>query len=84
MEKKSFKRFLKRGNKIQRKGKKSEREIELKYFLRGESCLLDGCLKIVNPFSMDIYHFPVDVHFHPAAIYQGRQTGRKEAWLQGR
>lgn len=49
--------------------------MELKYFLRGESCLLDGCLKIVNPFSMDIYHFPMDVHPQPAAIYQGRQTG---------
>ena len=56
----------------------------MKYFLRGESCLLDDCLKIVNPFSMDIYHFPVDVHSQPAAIYQGRQTGRKRAWLQGR
>lgn len=50
----------------------------MKYFLRGESCLLDGCLKIVNPFSMDIYHFPVDVHSKPAAIYQGRQTDREE------
>lgn len=50
----------------------------------GDSCLLDNCLKIVNPFSMDIYHFPADVHSQPAAIYQGRQTRRKGAWPQGR
>lgn len=48
----------------------------------GESCLLE-CLKSVNPFSMDIYHFLVAVHLQTAAIYQSRQSGWRRVWLQG-
>lgn len=42
---------------IKTQTKKNEREIELKCFLGGESCLLAWCLKIVNPLSMDMCYF---------------------------
>lgn len=58
-----------RRNKCKRCPKEREKDIKKKQewnrvdvFPWGDSCLLDDCLKIVNSFSMDIYHFPVDVH----------------------
>lgn len=80
-----LKHLIKCGIEIKYKVKKKWQWNRVDVFPRGDSCLLDNCLKIAKPFSMDIYHFPaVHASPNPAAIYHGRQTDQEEGGVARR